>query len=262
MRTAQISLSPTVITIDAEKPQQMITAKQKTESIMVFLVTADASIEITLEDGATMDALVLQTADSDASIKIDQKSILKANATMRWHNVSLGGKNLTNDLRSEIIGENAESTINWIFFARGDENYKLSVRNVFDAPNGRGEITMKGVAEDHAQTKADGMIEIGLNGGGTNTYLTENMLMLDNTARVDAIPGLEIKTNDVKASHSATVTKVSKEDLFYFGSRGIDEKQARKMFIEGFLGELARMIPGEEWRDDVLEKIRNKHTQA
>jgi len=60
--------------------------------------------------------------------------------------------------------------------------------------------------------------------------------MLDPTAKVDAVPALEIKANDVKASHSASVRRVTPLDLFSFAARGIEGKMARTMYVEGFLG--------------------------
>jgi Fe-S cluster assembly scaffold protein SufB len=103
------------------------------------------------------------------------------------------------------------------------------------------------------------MIEISPGGGGTDTYLTEDVLMLDRTAKVDAIPGLEIKTNDVKASHSATVTRVTPEDLFYFSARGIPEHEARAMYIQGFLSDLAQKIGDERSRLLVLREVERKY---
>ena len=118
---------------------------------------------------------------------------------------------------------------------------------------------MKAVAEGKAQTKLDGKIEIGLKGGGTNTYLTQNVLMLDTTAKIDTIPSLEIKTNDVKASHSASVSRLTAEDLFTFAARGIDEAEARRMFIIGFLKEAISGLP-EETR--ILDAIEKKYHQV
>lgn len=83
--------------------------------------------------------------------------------------------------------------------------------------------------------------------------------MLDKTAKVDAIPGLEIKTNDVKASHSATVSRVTEEDLFYFAARGIIEKEARRMFVEGFLGEMVGKIGSQTAREEILASVEGKY---
>ena len=150
------------------------------------------------------------------------------------------------------------SDIDWIFYARNQDHQTISAENIFGAPAGGGQITMKGVAEESAHVACNGMINIGKEGTGTDTYLTEDVLMLDKSAKVDAVPGLEIKTNDVSASHSATVSKVTPEDLFYFASRGIDQTEARAMYVQGFLSDLTQNILHENLRDAVNASISAK----
>ena len=118
---------------------------------------------------------------------------------------------------------------------------------------------MKGIAQDKAHAAAHGIIMIGPQGNGTDTYLTQSVLMLDATAKVDAVPALEIKTNDVKASHSASVARVSPEDLFYFASRGIPAKEARQMFVEGFLGEVVQRFPDETAEKTIMNALRDAY---
>lgn len=216
-------------------------------------------VEIFVADDAQVDFVSLQNADLNAEVWIQQRSQVGNNAKVSWRSVTLGGKKVAHDLRSHVTGEAGTSSIDWIFYGKNKEEQKLGARNIFDAPNGSGEITVHGVAEEHAHTIFNGMIEITPRGAGTNTYLTETTLMLDPTAKVDAIPALEIKTNDVKASHSATVTKVSPEDLFYFASRGIPLSESRRMYIEGFLGALTQKFPKEEVRTLVQQEITKKY---
>jgi len=134
----------------------------------------------------------------------------------------------------------------------------MHVKNVFDATDGRGEILMRGIAEGKGHAECRGLIEIGLHGGGTNTYLTQEVLMLDATAKVDAIPALEIKTNDVKASHSATIARITEEDLFYFGARGISPEEARRLFVLGFLGSITEKVQREDVREMIITEIEKK----
>ena len=136
----------------------------------------------------------------------------------------------------------------------------ISVKNVFLGKRGGGEVTIKGIAQEKGNVRAYGLIDIGPQGGGTNTYLTEDVLMLDPTAKVDAIPALEIKTNDVKASHSATVSRVTEEDLFYFAARGIAEKQARRMYVDGFLSDLLIKIPTPAFQEKVAIALQQNTT--
>ncbi len=215
-------------------------------------------VEIILEDDASLDFTSLQAADVGAELWMAQRVQLGRGARCTVRNATLGGKSVEQSYRSHVIGADAVSTLEWMFYAKGNERYALSARNVFDARNGGGEITMKGIAEQTAHVRCDGLIDIGLQGGGTNTYLTQEVLMLDSSSKVDAVPGLEIKTNDVKASHSATVARITEEDLFYFGARGIPQHEARHIFIRGFLGDVAEGTGDEGARQAIGEVIERK----
>ena len=219
-------------------------------------------VELFVEDNASVNFVSVQTADRGTGVWIAQRSCVGAGAEVHWKNVTLGGEKVQQDLRSRLTGRKSVSSVDWIFYAKGAETQMLRVQNIFDAPEGGGEITIQGVAEECAHTTARGMIEITPQGSGADTYLTATMLMLDPTAKVDAIPGLEIRTNDVKASHSATVTNVSEEDLFYLASRGIALREGRRMIIEGFLGALIERFPGGKTRERVRREIARKYESS
>ena len=174
-------------------------------------------------------------------VTLRQSGAVGAGAEIVWRTLS-EGDGIDAELLSHVTGRNAKSSIEWTFIGHGSERQNISAKNIFSAPGGRGEIIMRGIAEGKSQIIARGLIGIGKKGARTSTHLTQDILMLDPTAKVDAVPALEIKTNDVKASHSATISRVTPEHLFYFQSRGIPEKKARAMYTEGFLGELISRI--------------------
>jgi len=222
----------------------------------------DHHVQVIVGEGANVEYVSQQTAGGNAHMTLSHRSTVANGGSVRWLMATLGGVEVEHTLQSTQEGSNALSDINWLFFAHGKEKQRLSARNIFAGRDGRGEITMKGVAEGHAHTHCDGMIEIGLKGGGTDTYLTQEVLMLDTTAKVDAIPGLEIRTNDVKASHSATVSRVTDEDLFYFAARGIEERDAKKMFVMGFLRELTEKMQDQTMREALVGALEAKYERA
>ena len=87
----------------------------------------------------------------------------------------------------------------------------------------------------------------------TEAFLRQNILLLGEDAKATAVPELEIETDDVKASHAATVGQIDKEQLFYLTSRGISQGVATKMIVEAFLEEVLSQIDSKE-----AEKIRVK----
>lgn len=243
------------------------------EPITVHCVGQTSRAEITVSHGASVTVFDTSTSNvHTVTVELEPESTLTyvslssgssrsftsrvgSDASIHWHCTTIGNAGNDHSLISTCTGPNAKSDIDWIFAVRGKERQSVSVRNIFAARNGGGEITLKGVAQQKSHAVCNGMIEITEEGTGTDTYLTEDVLMLDATAKVDAIPGLEIRTNDVKASHSATVSRVTAEDLFYLQSRGIDSTIARKIFVDGFLSDLTDSIPDAHLRDSVLSVL-------
>lgn len=235
----------------AETALEVVVRHGATAMIFDTSTSAVHSVTITLEPESSLTYVSL-SADSARRLQ----STVGEGASIYWHCTTIGGTDVRHSLTSRCIGANATSTVDWIFTVSGHEKQSVSVRNIFAARNGGGEITLKGVASKKALAVCSGMIEITEQGTGTDTYLTEDVLMLDATSRVDAIPALEIRTNDVKASHSATVSRVTAEDLFYLQTRGIDTVTARAIFVEGFLGDLAGRITDPEIRSGVLRRLQ------
>jgi Fe-S cluster assembly protein SufD len=217
----------------------------------------ECELSLEIGDDCSWDVTIMTAAEGE-HLNIVQKHRIGAGAALKLHIITLH-PDITHDIRSHVTGTGTESSIDWMFYAKGSERQMLHVRNIFDGREGTGEILMRGIAEQQAHTECKGLIEIGLGGGGTNTYLTQEVLMLDATSKVDAVPALEIKTNDVKASHSATVARVTEEDLFYFGARGIDPHEARRMFVLGFLGDITDRIPDESMQAEIVAAIEKKY---
>jgi len=122
-----------------------------------------------------------------------------------------------------------------LFHAKGNDKLTISVESLFSGEDTEGNVVLKGVAEDRAHVVCKGMIDVDKGCKGFKGFLKEDILILDPGAKVDLVPGLEIKNDDVRAGHSASVRRINPEDLFYFASRGISEMEARGIIVNGFL---------------------------
>jgi Fe-S cluster assembly scaffold protein SufB len=173
-----------------------IRATQTPSAPVVLTPEEDGTVSVCVEPEA--EAMVLCLLDRPCEIRLTSE--VRQHARMRWVLVAVGGP-IRVSLSSRCLGADAESSIDGVFLATDNADQRISVQNSFEAPGGEGEITIKGVAQDRACVSVRGMIVIGSSGRGTDTYLTQDVLMLDPTAKVNAVPGLEIRTSDVRASH-------------------------------------------------------------
>jgi Fe-S cluster assembly scaffold protein SufB len=118
--------------------------------------------------------------------------------------------------------------------------------------NTSGHAISKGVVRDKARLVFKGMIRICKDAKNSRAYLAEHGMILGKEARADAIPGLEIENNEVKATHSASVAQINEEQIFYLMSRGLAEDEAKRLIIVGFFEPIVDRIPVPE----VARRIR------
>ena len=113
--------------------------------------------------------------------------------------------------------------------------YRLRVEAVHTAPGTGGRIVVRGIARNGAQVELSGMIKIEKTAQKTDNYLELRMLLLDDKSRATVEPLLEIKANEVKAGHAASVSKIDEEQVLYLMSRGVSREEAEEQIIEGWL---------------------------
>ena len=126
----------------------------------------------------------------------------------------------------QLLGEGAHATISGIFEAAGSEQKKITVIINHKAAHTR---------SNSAQVSFTGKILVAEHCPDTNAFLTERILLLSDTAKAEAIPELEILTDDVKCSHAASISHIPEEQLFYLRSRGVSQVEAEQLIVAGFL---------------------------
>ena len=134
-----------------------------------------------------------------------------------------------------LTGEGAEATIKGVFEVSGTETAEVILIIRHQAPNTLSKTLLKGVARDKGRVSFTGRIIVEEDCHNTNAFLTERILLLSDTATAEAIPELEILTDDIKCSHAASVSYIPESQLFYLMSRGIPRATAEELIVAGFL---------------------------
>jgi Fe-S cluster assembly protein SufD len=111
------------------------------------------------------------------------------------------------------------------------------------APNTTSDLLFKGALLGKSRSVWQGMIYVAPGADKTDGYQANRNLILNSESRADSIPGLEIKADDVRCSHGATIGKIDPEQVFYLLSRGIPQKEAEQLIVEGFFDPIMQRIP-------------------
>src|SRR5215217_1930403 len=92
-------------------------------------------------------------------------------------------------------------------------------------------------------------VEAGLTAAGSDSemlglyFADQNLILGTDDAFAVSLPNLEIMADDVKCSHGSTTGQVDETELFYLMSRGIPRREAEKLVVFGFFGEVTGRVP-------------------
>lgn len=160
-------------------------------------------------------------------------------------------------LTFQLGGEGAELNLIMLFVGKNNINFPFDVLIDHKAAYTKASVLLKSALFDCSKLDFSGNLLIEKQAGGTDTYLASHSLILGDEARAKAIPALEIKADEVKAGHAATIGKIDQETIYYFMSRGLDETEAKKIFIEAFFESALHAISDEKIRLLIRQKIIN-----
>lgn len=179
-------------------------------------------------------------------------------ATIEWVEANLGSRLTKTQVGTELLGDSSETKIVGAFFGNDHQHFDLDSRVWHIGEHTTADLVTRGVIDDHARSVYEGVQDVGRDAWDTNSYQRENTLMLSDESEADASPKLIINNHDTEASHSASVGQIDQTDLFYMVTRGVPERIAKNMLVEGFFVPVLEEIAVPELREDLESRISAK----
>jgi len=176
-------------------------------------------------------------------------------------NIATGGSWSRTDISARFEGPHATCEIDGLYTV-GEQQYSdFHLDVVHSVPHCRSRENFKGIVYGKGRAVFDGRILVEKDAQKTDAQLTNKNLLLSHSGEVDTKPQLEIHADDVKCSHGTTVGKIDPNQLFYLRSRGIDERQARKMICLGFAEQVLSRVDDANVHDFIHAQIADLFDQ-
>jgi Fe-S cluster assembly protein SufB len=226
------------------------------ESAGPFLVSS--TLDVFSESGAQVDASALQLLDDNAVYLSNGGVSVATNAKASLASILLGGRITRSRFNLGLDGRGSSFEGYQVFFCDGEQRYDLDANLVHNSPDSSGSLTARGVLKGASQSIFKGMAKIKKGAKNSHSYLAHHAMLLDKRARSDAIPGLDIDTNEVKATHSASVAQIDEEQIFYLMARGLPSDDAKRLIVVGFFEPVLSRIPIEFAREGAKFTVEGK----
>ena len=214
--------------------------------------------EVVVKEGASLDYISLQNWGNNVVDISTRKAVIERDASLNWIVGTLGGKVTRSSYETRLIGQGSSTNTRGFYLASDKQHHDFWGLLSHEAPNTTADLLYKGVLIGKSRSVFRGLIKIAEVAQQTDSYLTNNNILLSDEARADSVPTLEINANDVKASHGATVGNLDKDEIFYMMSRGLTKSAAEKLIINGFFAPVLKSIDSEILREHIYQFIDKK----
>lgn len=215
-------------------------------------------VELHVGPGANLRFVELQSWGEGVWNITHERAEVDRDGSLEWTFGAIGSHLTKNFSEINLVGQGSTGKMSGFYFTDHDQHLDHDTQQNHLAPNTTSDLLFKGALLHESRSVWQGMIYVAPGAQKTDGYQANRNLVLSRKARADSIPGLEILADDVRCTHGATVGKIDPDQVFYLLARGIPEKEAERLIVEGFFDPIMQRIPFEGVRGRFQQAIEDK----
>lgn len=252
---AQTIVNPrNLVVVEDNAEVKVIEHYVSTEENVYF---SNAVTEFVLGENANAEHYMLEFESKKAfnisTLRIQQQR----SSNIKSHSILLGGAIVRNNVHPVLNGEGSNSDIFGLYLPKDRQHIDNFMRVEHASPHCDSRQFYNGILNDKARGVFHGRIVVHEGAMLTDAKQTNRNLLLSDTAQIDTKPQLEIYNDDVKCTHGATIGQMDDIALFYLKSRGIPDREARRIMLQAFTNETLENMSLEPVRESMEKFILN-----
>ena len=214
--------------------------------------------EVTVKTNASLSIHKVQQ-ENNTNFHINTETISQGrDSRFTLSTSTFSGAIVRNNVYVHVDGENAETNLYGLYLT--DDKQLVDNHTVIDhkVPNCNSNELYKGVLDGQSTGVFNGKVYVREQAQKINAFQSNGNVLLSDNASMNSKPELEIYADDVKCSHGSTTGQIDEEAIFYLRARGISEKSAKSLLINGFVGEVVDQISNEIIREHITKLMAQK----
>jgi Fe-S cluster assembly protein SufD len=215
-------------------------------------------VELVVGDGANLRYVCEQELSDEGWVFATQRAEIGRDANLDWVALGFGSARGKVRMETKLAGRGSSAKVTGAYAGDGTQHLDYDTTQEHAAEDTVSDLAFRGVLADEATAVWRGMIRVDPGAQRTDAFQESRNLLLSTKAHADAIPGLEIEADDVRCTHAAAVAQVDPEQLFYARSHGLDDADAKRLVIEGFLQELVERAHDGPIRETLATELEGR----
>lgn len=151
-------------------------------------------------------------------------------------------RNREGEIAFELTASGAEAHIFALFDLSEETKITTQIRQIHLAPHTTSSFTGHSILSGQSSCDWRGSLIITKDASQSSGHQEMRHLLLSPDAKAHSLPSLEIKTDDVRCGHAATMSAPNPEHIFFLQSRGLSRAAAIALIAQGFSHNLFEKI--------------------
>ena len=199
-------------------------------------------VDLELAPGASMRHVAVVDDDGEGRFEIERQVRLADEAQLEYTRVGCGAASDRELLHPRMDGPRSRFRHGALMMVEPGRRSELDLEIAHHARHADSESLCRCVLSADGNGRFTGKILIGTDGQGANARLRNDNLLLDESARMETRPELEVYADEVQCAHGAATGALDEAALFYLKTRGLSPHQARAMLVRAFASRISDAI--------------------
>lgn len=207
--------------------------------------------QMNLKKGARINLIKVQLLSED-SVHIDATGVnVEEAAEGNILLAELGSKKTVSACDVSLAGKGSRANVDSIYIGNKSKNLDMNYRMEYDGTDTEGYITAKGVLLGSSKKVLKDTLDFIAGSSGSKGREEESVIALSDKAVNICAPLLLCAEDRVDGQHASNIGKLDDNKLFYLMSRGLGEKEAKRLMVEASFAPIIDKIPQEALRDRI-----------
>ncbi len=204
-----------------------------------------AVVELVALKGAKIQYITVQNWSNNVFNLVTKRGWAEEDAQVRWIDCNIGSR-LTMKYPAVVLnGRGARGEVTSIALANSGQCQDTGAKMIHLADDTTSNVVSKSISVGSGRATYRGLVHMAPRLKGCKSNVVCDALLINANSRTDTYPAISLTGDAHRVQHEASVSKVSAEQIFYMRQRGLSEKEALSLSVNGFINDLARQFPME-----------------
>ncbi|WP_446830192.1 SufD family Fe-S cluster assembly protein [Candidatus Foliamicus sp.] len=199
-------------------------------------------VDVELAEGAQMRHVAVLDDHGMGRFTTQRRIRLAEDAKLEYTRIGAGAAGDFETVQASMDGRGAQFRHGALLLVKAGRQAELDIELQHEARGARSESLCRCIVSANASGRFAGRILIAPEAQGSDAQLRNDNLLLDESARMETRPELEVYADEVQCAHGAATGALDEAALFYLRTRGLPPGLARATLVRAFASRIINAI--------------------